>query len=209
MKHECSSNWPIHRCWWSDSHWQQEELQLIEIHWQACRYKSNSFQHRHSKISLGYRGGVTNPLTTLVVSGHCKALQRHDFKEEKVLVKSWDAHSLPTDSHHPSRSTKPLFLQSSFPKIISRLTQSLYLLHPVGGRSAWSQPCIPRNWRVNFSHSAWTANHIQWGPGHLSPRISRQNSLHDWVHKPACQWPMQELQSKMLAFPLSKDLNYF
>lgn len=103
------------------------------------------------------------------------------------------------------------FLQSSFPKIISKLTLSLYLHHPVVDGSAWSQPHIPRNWIVNFFHSAWVGNHIHWTRVSLPRNLKRQNSLHDWVCKPAYQWPMQEtvIQNACFFPPWAKILIIF
>lgn len=153
MKCECRSNRPIRQMlmvWFTLVPW------FLEIHWEAPGTKVTpfNFQYRHRKILLGYREGVIDPLSL------CQSIVKEGCKQQIVLVKSWDAHSLATDSHPSSKSNLPLSLElGSFLKTVSRLTHSLCFLHPIASGSAWSQPCIPRNWIVRFSYGAGGGNH--------------------------------------------------
>lgn len=105
----------------------------------------------------------------------------------------------------PARAANQ-FLQSSFPKIVSRLTRSLYFLHPVAGVLAWSQPCISRNWILIFSPHClnWKSHPADQG---IPPQESRKTEQLTWLGSQA-RIPMTHARDhnpKCLLCPLSKS----
>lgn len=144
MKCECTSNRPITQMLmvrFTLVPW------FLEIHWEALGRKVTPLN-----IGIENTAGVWRRSYRPTYHFLCaRALQIEDYKQQIVLVKSWNAYSLTTDSHPPSKNNISLPLEpGSFLKTVSKLTHSLCCLHPVVGGSAWSQPYIPRNWIVSF-----------------------------------------------------------
>lgn len=86
---------------------------------------------------------------------------------------------------------------------------SLYLLHPVVGGSVWSQS-IFLGAEESFFPTVLELETTSIGQTHPSPGISGDRIAHIiGFTSPYTNGPLKRQQSKMLAFPPSKNPNYF